>query len=160
MYSRKPLRLRGFEYSSENLYLVTACTFERRCLLGSIDAESFVPSGFGEVVRRQVELLPCRLAGVHVDAFVVMPNHLHAIVALTRARQASPLRLGSVVGSLKSGGAREINALRGTPGANVWQRGYHDHVIRDESDLRRVREYVESNPIRWAFDLENPARSS
>ena len=160
MYSRKPLRIREFDYASENLYLVTVCTHERRCFLGQIVGETLNASTFGRVVAKQVDLLSARLAGVQVDAFVVMPNHVHVIVALERARQASPLRLGTVMGSFKSGSAREINALRGTPGEGVWQRGYHDHVIRDESDLLRVREYVETNPIRWALDPENPARTS
>ena len=90
MYSRKPLRIRGFDYASENRYLVTVSTCERRCFLGTIDAESLVLSPFGEVVRRQIELLPRRLVGVHVDAFVVMPNHVHAIVVLERAGKPRP----------------------------------------------------------------------
>ncbi len=115
-------------------------------------------SPFGAIVACQIESLPSRVQGVGVDVFVVMPNHVHAVVCLqrTRARQASPLRV--VVGSFKSGSAREINAFRGTPGARVWQRSYHDHVIRGESDLRRVRTYITSNPIRWSLDPENPER--
>ena len=74
------------------------------------------------------------------------------IVALeTRARQASPLRLGDVVGAVKSGSSREA-------GISLWQRGYYDHVIRDEGDLTRVREYIVANPIRWELDPENPER--
>ena len=157
MYSRKPLRLRGFDDASENLYLVTVCAHARRCIFGAIIEEDFIPSSFGEVVRRQIELLSQRFAGAAVDAFVVMPNHVHVIVRLQRARQASPLQV--VIGSFKSGSAREINALRATPGAKVWQRGYHDHVIRDEADFQRVREYIASNPIRWSLDPENPARA-
>ena len=158
MYTRRPLRLRGFDYTSANFYLVTVCTDQRRCLLGEVVGESFAPSAFGEIVECQLELLPERLVSVTIDAFVVMPNHLHVIVRLQGTRQASPLRV--VVGSFKSGSAREINAARRSPGAKVWQRGYHDHVIRDEADLQRVREYVDSNPIRWSLDPENPERSS
>jgi putative transposase len=156
VYSRKRLRLRGFDYASENLYLVTACAHARRCIFGAIVGEVFIASSFGDIARRQVQLIPARLLGVSIDTVVVMPNHVHVIVRLERARQASPLRV--VVGSFKSGSTREINNLRSTPGATVWQRGYHDHVIRDEADLRRVREYVDTNPIRWALDPENPNR--
>jgi REP element-mobilizing transposase RayT len=89
---------------------------------------------------------------VDVDAFVVMPNHVHLVVGLrgeARARQASPLQLGHVVGSVKSGSSREA-------GLGLWQRGYYDHVIRDEADLERVREYIGTNPARWELDPENP----
>lgn len=146
-------RIRGYDYSTAGLYLVTVCTLKRRLILGRVVGDEVDLSALGVIVRAQIERLPERLA-VKIDAFVVMPNHVHAIVALDgRARQASPLRLGTVVGSVKSGSSREI-------GLPVWQRGYHDHVIRDECDLQRVREYIVTNPIRWAFDSENPQRIS
>jgi len=111
---RKALRLRTFDYGSEGLYFVTVCTRARRCTLGEVRADAVRLSRVGATVRAQLESLPERL-GVAVDAFVVMPNHVHAIVGLdatarartrararARARQASPLRLGTVVGSFKS----------------------------------------------------------
>jgi putative transposase len=162
MYSRRPLRLRGFDYTEEGLYFVTVCTHERRCFLGRIEGECAILNRLGTIVDRQIVGLPERLAGVGIDMYTVIPNHVHAIVLLgTRARQASPLRvgLGQVVAAFKSGSAREINRIRRTPGARVWQRGYHDHVVRDDADLQRVREYLQTNPIRWALDPENPARS-
>ena len=158
MYSRKLLRLRGFDYSTGGPYLVTACTHDRRCTLGAIEGEQMVRSAQGVIVAQQIELLPERLPGVDVDSFVVMPNHVHLIIVLrnARARRASPLR--TIVAAFKSGSAREISLLRGTPGAKVWQRGYHDHVIRDEADLERVREYLDTNPLRWALDPESADR--
>jgi REP element-mobilizing transposase RayT len=146
---RKPLRLGGFEYSSQRLYVVTVCARHRRCIFGDVVDESVRSSLLGTLVRRQIEALPERL-DIGLDAFVVMPNHVHAIVCLkTRARQASPLRLGTVVGSFKSGSSREAKT-------SLWQRGYHDHVIRDDHDLERIREYIVTNPIRWARDPEHP----
>jgi REP element-mobilizing transposase RayT len=87
--------------------------------------------------------------GVDVDAFVVMPNHVHAI--LTMGRDES---LGAVVGTYKAAVSRR------TGHRALWQRGYYDHIIRDEQDLARVREYIATNPIRWAFDPEHPLRTS
>jgi REP element-mobilizing transposase RayT len=159
VYSRKRLRLRGFDYGSDGLYLVTVCTHGRRCLLGSVHGETMIVNTLGELVERQLIDLPIRMDAVAVDSYVVMPNHVHAIVGLSsRARQASPLRLGHVVAAFKSGSAREINRARARPYVPVWQRGYHDHVIRNDSDLERVREYIGTNPIRWALDAENPSR--
>ncbi len=65
-----------------------------------------------------------------------------------------------MVGSFKSAATRGINRLRGCPGTPVWQRNYHDHIIRDEKELLRVRTYIRENPLRWALDPENPDRSS
>ena len=82
-----------------------------------------------------------------------MPNHVHGILFLVRAGHAPPLQ--TVVGSFKSAAAREVNRVRGTRGATVWQRGYHDHIVRDEEDLERIREYIATNPARWLSDPEN-----
>ncbi len=57
--------------------------------------------------------------------------------------------LSEVVRGFKSFSARRVNELRGTPGVSVWQRGYYEHVVRNEEDLNRIREYIEGNPVRW-----------
>jgi REP element-mobilizing transposase RayT len=62
--------------------------------------------------------------------------------------------LGSIVGSFKSAVTKRVNENRGTPGVPVWQRNYYEHVIRDEGDLERIREYIATNPLRWALDEE------
>lgn len=82
---------------------------------------------------------------------------------------ASPLRgfiasapgsLGSVIGSFKSLTARCINRARNTHGSPVWQRNYYEHIIRDEADLLRIREYIRDNPAKWAEDPDNPERAN
>jgi putative transposase len=64
--------------------------------------------------------------------------------------------LGSFVRGYKSSVTRDINAVRGTPDAPVWQRNYYEHIIRNEDSLRRIRQYIRANPARWAFDRDNP----
>jgi putative transposase len=151
MRTRKELRLGGFDYSGYGPYFVTVCTSDRRCILGVVRDDRVVLSHQGRVVAGQIEQLPERF-DLELDEFIVMPNHVHLIVGLgSRARQASPLRLGTVIGSFKSGSSRVV-------GRTLWQRGYYDHVVRDEDDLARARKYIAENPIRWALDPENSAR--
>jgi putative transposase len=64
--------------------------------------------------------------------------------------------LGAIVGNLKSVTARRINRIRHTPGMDVWQRNYYEHIIRNERALERIREYIINNPLRWELDIENP----
>ena len=66
--------------------------------------------------------------------------------------------LPAVVRSFKSASARQINLLRGTPGAPLWQRNYYEHVIRNEEDLFAIRKYIADNPAQWALDEENTER--
>jgi len=127
---------------------VTVCAFGRRFLFGAVMQDEMRLSPLGEVVRREWTAIATRWGGVELDAFAVMPNHLHGIVALTGAGRAPPLQ--TIIGSFKAGVSRRA-------GCSVWQRSFYDRVIRDDEELRALREYVEENPLRWALDLENPA---
>ncbi len=84
------------------------------------------------------------------------------ISSASTGRSSGPARgsLGAVVGSFKSAATRGINRVRGSPGVPVWQRNYHDRIIRDEDELLRIRTYIRENPLRWAVDPENPKRES
>ncbi len=149
---RRPLRLRGFDYSSSGGYFVTICTHRREQLFGQCLQDEVCLAPAGVAVLACWAEIPAHFP-FELDAFVVMPSHVHGIVFLVRAGHAPPLQ--TVVGSFKSAAAREVNVLRGTPGAPVWQRGFYDHVMRDEEDLERIREYIATNPARWTSDPEN-----
>jgi putative transposase len=100
-------------------------------------------SPLGAIVVRHLTTMS-GLIEVEVDCCVVMPNHFHAVFVLNGTRT-----LGNVVGSLKASTAREINVVRKAEGP-FWQRGFFEHVVRNDVDLDRVREYVVTNPIRWS----------
>lgn len=106
---------------------------------------------------------------VALHEFVVMPNHFHAIVAIEDSRrgvlpyahprfQSPSQSVGSIVRGLKSATTTLINSARNSRGAPVWQRNYYEHVIRNESELTRIREYIANNPHQWALDRENPQK--
>lgn len=96
-----------------------------------------------------------------------MPNHVHGIVVLNGGAQCiapdnnrgamhrAPT-LGKIIRAFKARCTHRINELRGSQGLSVWQRNYYEHVIRDESSLQEIREYIVNNPAQWAFDRENP----
>jgi putative transposase len=105
-------------------------------------------SRVGSLVQAHWTALERRWRGVDVDTFVVMPNHIHGIVWLARAGQAPPLP--TLIGSFKSGVSRRLRQV-------VWQRSFYDRVIRNETELSGLRQYVADNPLRWALDRENPA---
>ena len=136
----------------------------------------------GEIVAACWADLPRHFEGVALDTMVVMPNHMHGIIVIGGAVEmvgakhlrsdanASPLRsspqlprgtqsasLGAMVQNFKSVTTRKINAARGSPRARFWQRNYWEHVVRDEVDLARIRDYISSNPARWEADALRPA---
>ena len=160
----------------------SVCTKGRECLFGRIVDGCMQPNAFGEIVHEEWRRAGELRREIRLDAFVVMPNHIHGIVIIcpvgetnrtsVGATGRSPLRarrpprgparhsLGSFVGRLKPEVTKRVNQLRGTPGAPVWQRNYYEHVVRNEEELSRIREYIVTNPLRWAFDRENPAATT
>lgn len=161
---RRSVRLRSFDYSSAGAYFITICTRDRLCTLGSAFEGQVELSGAGVIVQEIWESLPVRFLEVDVDAFVVMPNHVHGIVFLVGAqfvapepRPASRQRplLGEVVRTFKAAATSLIRSS-GTEDFG-WQRGYYEHIIRNDADLDRIREYIDANPLRWDEDPENPA---
>lgn len=162
--TRKTTRLQGYDYAQEGMYYVTICTHEREHTLGTIVDATFVENAFGAIVRQYWEAIPLH-APAFLDAFIVMPNHVHGIVAIcydnnvygkraghAAAPTARRQTIGNIVGSFKSAVTKRINETRGTVAAPVWQRNYYDHVIRNETDLQRIRAYIMDNPRNWEHD--------
>jgi REP element-mobilizing transposase RayT len=179
---RRSIRLVEWDYSQPACYFVTVCCRHGMHLFGRCDSGMVVPSPTGSAVLEEWQrTLEVRALGN--DAFCLMPNHFHAIVAVGQAREgwaghALPLRddegtsqavdarmpcggnasLPVIIGSFKSAVTKRVNWPGSTAGAAVWQRGYFEHVVRDEESLRRIREYIRTNPLRWHLDRENRER--
>ncbi len=176
--NRRSMRLPGFDYARTETYFVTVCAHRSALLFGAVEGETVLHNRFGEAVRAAWEDLPNHYCGWSIDAFVVMPNHMHGILSLTDAFTQThvheqpvalspdkqgpkpgmpylPHALPEVVRGFKSFSAKRINELRGTAGAPVWQRGYFDHIIRDQRSLVRIQRYIAENPARWDRDRYN-----
>jgi putative transposase len=278
-HHRRSIRLKGYDYTQPGAYFITICTHGRECLFGEIiDGEMHLNEA-GQIVVQTWQDLPNHVPNVQLDAFVVMPNHVHGIIIITDHAEgigaglkparttmgpdsaadsgstagpgsvgagsvgagsvgagsvgagsepapttttapgsaagfgpttgSGPVGAGPTMGSgptaapgsttgsdpvgagsepaptepaptepaptepaptrssyglpeivrqFKTFSARRINELRGTPGTPVWQRNYYEHIIRNESSLNRIRQYIAENPARWDADQENPQR--
>lgn len=139
---RKSPRLARFDYSAHNDYFITICTKGKTCLFGSADRLS----PYEIIARECLEAIPSHAPGAVVEQFVVMPNHVHAILAL----EAQGISLPTVIGGYKSAVTRKIRETN--PGLEVWQTSFYDHVIRNREDYRRIWEYIYTNPARWMDD--------
>ncbi|MBI2680581.1 MAG: transposase [Candidatus Solibacter usitatus] len=99
--------------------------------------------------------LPDHYKNLTLDAFVVMPSHIHGILILdVRAGFKPAHALPEIVRALKTFSARRINAMRATPGQPVWQRNYFERIIRNEKELNETRHYIDDNPAHWDKDPE------
>ena len=171
---RRSIRLPQFDYTQAGAYTVTICTQPQAPSFGQIVGETVRLNSYGEVVDQCWRQIPNHNPFVQLDAFVIMPNHLHGILVLAydtwgrgtacRAPTESfgrpvPGSLPTLIRSFKSAATRGINRLGSTPGRRVWQRGYYERVIRNERELNAVRRYIAANPLQWELDPENPANT-
>jgi len=159
-HQRHSIRLKGYDYSKEGAYFVTVVTQDRNNLLGEILDGQMRLNDFGKIVQNTWDDLINHNDHIELDDFVAMPNHVHGIIVITNAEMERDDRrsVSEVVRQLKTFSARRINVKRATPGVPVWQRNYYEHIIRNEDDLNRIREYITVNPMRWQDDEENPLR--
>jgi putative transposase len=164
---RRSIRLRNYDYALAGAYFVTMITRDRRCLFGDIVDGKMRLNHCGQTVEDEWEKSARVRNEIELDAFIIMPNHVHGIIVITdaseRATSRSPLHygpakrsLGAFVGGFKSAVTKRICEVRELPGGLLWQRNYFEHVIRNDESLQRIRQYIHDNPARWEFDRENP----
>lgn len=160
-HHRRSIRLPGYDYRNGGGYFVTIVTHERAPLFDDLTLRRVAEFYWEQTSRTSQQVV--------VDDYVVMPNHLHGILVFTSTMldqveqpPCDPISsgslsgsLGAVVGSFKSQTARRINQIRKAAGAPVWQRNYHEHIIRNERELSAIRQYIHDNPLNWAKDPEN-----
>jgi REP element-mobilizing transposase RayT len=162
--------VRVYDYSSPGAYFITVCAHDRACLFGDIADEVVSMNDAGRIVDEEWRRTSAIRKDVSIDAYVVMPNHFHGIVVLhdcrgTARRAPTVERFGrpvagsvpTIVRAFKSAATKRINEFRNTPGAHIWQRNYYEHIVRDDDELNRIRQYIVDNPARWSQDRENPA---
>jgi REP element-mobilizing transposase RayT len=177
-YRIESVRLRDWDYRSRGWYFVTICAQNHACIFGEIvDAEVRL-SRIGLVAESELQSLHGHYDNVQLDAHVVMPNHVHAMVMIegdhcfssnakmsvrvqnTASTFAPPLpgSLSAIVRSYKAGvtlKCRELGLQQ-----TIWQSRFHDHLLRGDKVISAVRDYIRNNPAKWRADKENPFRSA
>lgn len=176
IHHRRSNRSTGYDYSQDGAYFITICTDNKECLFGEIVNGQISLNDLGRIVVDEWINTGTKRDNINLDDWVVMPNHFHGILIIHNemimqnspvgARRAVPLlvqgtarfgcsvrgSLSTIVRSFKSAVTKQVNIVRQAPGLPLWQRNYWDHVIRDEADLNRIREYIHTNPLRWDLD--------
>ena len=163
------MRLQGYDYRQSGAYFVTICTYQRHNTFGTVIDGNMVLSQWGEIVNDEWRRTETVRANVELDAYVIMPNHLHGVVLIVEDAAANKsaseyhnakLRntagsLGQIIGHFKSIATKRIRTVAATREAPVWQRGYYEHIIRNEASLNEIRAYIVANPGRWSEDSLN-----
>ena len=160
---RKPVRLKEYDYSTPGAYFVTVCTKEREELLSSItvgDGVLDVPQNIlweqGRIADKHINQMNNFYKNLSVDKYVIMPNHIHLIISVVSNEETqqhgtsgTPSPTNSVISRFVSTFKRFCNKEFSK---NIWQRSFHDHIIRDREDYNKISEYIDTNPLKWELD--------
>ena len=163
---RKRIRLSGYDYSSEGYYFITICVRDGHVILSEIVGANCVRphlTEIGVVVENEILRMTEVYDSVHVDKYVIMPNHIHLIIVISndennqydddRQTQGGRTQFAPTI-------SRIIKQFKGVItkqiGFSIWQRSFHDRIIRSEADYIRIWRYIDDNPIIWKEDCYYP----
>ena len=169
IHKRRSIRIKDYDYSKSGLYFITICTKDRECIFGMIIDETMDLNNYGKIVEAEI-LETCKIRKeIAIQEYIIMPNHIHLIIevidvgaygirpttknirnATEQGVSHTPLQspsktIGSAIRGIKSAVSRNI-------GYSVWQRNYHEHIIRNENSLYKIIEYIRCNPLNWKED--------
>jgi len=177
-FERKSNRLSDFDYSESGWYFVTMCTRSKQEYFGEIKNEKMILNELGVIIERQWQWLAMQYDYVRLDEFCVMPDHFHGIIYFDPDHAPSiqfrrdnprvvPTKTESTIYHRRFNLlSKTICAFKTTSSKMIhqsgqeffaWQRSFHDHVIRNEPELNRIREYIWANPLMWQLDRTDDA---
>jgi putative transposase len=179
---RKALRLQNYDYAQNGAYFITLCTHNRECLFGEVVDDNLVLNDAGRMVEQSLYESQKMRPDVILDAFIIMPNHIHVIFFLIdtpivgdalrgvpfqgldglaqRPAPTTKTSIPNLMYSFKSFTTNQyIHGVRNNQWqpfhGKLWQRGYYDRIIRNEEALLEIQQYIFNNPAQWASDENN-----
>ena len=170
IHRRRSIRLPGYDYTSAGAYFITICASGKECLFGAVENGQMRLNDAGQIAAQCWHDIPLHFPHAELDEWVVMPNHVHGIVVLDHCRRGTACRaptamataeqfgrpvagsISTVVRSFKSAVTHHLNKLHGAVGEKIWQRNFYEHIIRNETELHGIREYIQNNPAKWELD--------
>jgi len=163
LHNRHSIRLEHYDYSRNGYYFITLCTHDKKHLFGKIIDEKMHHNILGKIVHDLWDKL--QTDNIKPLNKIVMPNHFHGIIQISsgleinreitdtnKLIQRRKMLLPKIIGKFKMITAKEINKILNRKGKSVWQRNYHDHIIRDDDEYFNIIEYIEKNPEWWRKD--------
>ncbi|MFB6307211.1 MAG: transposase [Flavobacteriales bacterium] len=171
-------RAQWWNYGNDGAYFITVCTAKRKCLFGFIDNKKMILSPLGQIVQQEWDRSFEIRTELFCEEFILMPNHLHAILRIDKQGENNPpvethgsaslpndhisrqhgiayrekKSISSFIAGFKSKATSRINNYRNKPGLSVWQPRFHDHIIRNDIEYQFIARYIRNNPANWDED--------
>lgn len=171
---RKSIRLLGYDYSQEGLYFITICCQDKKNIFGKIDGGMVILNRVGKIAEAEWLKTEQIRQNVELGEFVIMPNHIHAIIIINNDESVganrirpvdkeqkgvcnTPLRspsqtVGAIIRGYKSAVTKQIKEKYDVKNISIWQRNYYEHIIRNSISFQNISDYIKSNPENWIQD--------
>ena len=157
LQTRKPNRLKDYDYSQNGAYFITICTKDRKPILSVIEnadecvgetcgLPSICLTDVGKTIKNEIDKIHLIYDNIFIDNYVVMPNHIHLIIRIDNngRPQVSPT-INRIIQQFKGSITKQI-------GKSIWQKSFYDHIIRDDIDYQNIWQYIDENPVKWKED--------
>lgn len=170
---RRPNRLKGYDYSGNGTYFITICVKDKHEMLWNVGATFGRPSAvhpvndcesinnfdstlhlseYGLIIDKEMNCID-KIYGnnVIINKYVIMPNHIHMIISLNNCQEDNNGRpkvaptISRIIQQFKGSVTKQI-------GFSLWQKLFHDHIIKDEKEYQKICQYIETNPFRLEED--------
>ena len=145
-YNRKSPRIPQYDYSTPNYYFITICTHNKDCIFGTPG----LLNNYGKIAEQSLLNIPDLFSSVRIEKYVIMPNHIHVIFVVEKSELQNANNLAVILGQYKMTVTKKIRLL--DPDRKVWQRSFHDHIIRNQKSFEKIWMYIENNPLKWEED--------
>lgn len=139
---RKTIRLKHYDYSNNGMYFITICTKERKQILGKINENEIKLYNAGTIIQKHTKNIEELFNNIKIDEYVIMPNHIHMIIEITEKTETNIPR---IIKQFKGCITKEL-------GYSIWQKSYYEHIIRNEKEYFKIKEYIRNNVINWNKD--------
>lgn len=167
-YRINSIRIPEYDYSSENFYFVTICSFQQEQIFSKIAHDKIYLTEIGSIINEEWLKTQNIRENVIIDDYVIMPNHIHGIIVidsqiidektLHRSVSTKNMRansLSSIINQIKSISTKRVRKSRNDPTIKIWQPRFYEHIIRNENELYEIRTYIKNNPLKWSEDEYN-----
>ena len=139
---RKRIRLQGYDYSEGNMYFITICVKDRLEMLGEIIEDDIKLTKEGNIVKQNINKIEQIYKNTIIDEYVIMPNHIHILLLIN---YKSSVTISKIIKHFKTNITREIEY-------SIWQKSFYEHIIRNEKEYLKIKEYIKNNVINWRKD--------
>ena len=141
--TRKRLRIIEYDYSKEGMYFITICIKNRLELLGEIKNINYMElTQEGIIVKESIKQIEKRYINVEIDEYVIMPNHIHMILAV---KNKTKVTISRMIKQYKAYVSKKV-------GYAIWQKTFYEHIIRNEKEYIKIKDYIKNNIRNWKED--------